>query len=173
MKKNIVLLSSLLLAGCLTSQQVGNLKYPEIKTVQDACAVYPTDVKDIESRYTILERQVEKALQELLKRNPKEYSIKDVIRDIDLIKANILSLLDILEMVYQVSPDKEVRTVGAEYFKKIQNLHPELITGNKELFDFFNHLSKNINIFWITLLCNVLIQTLTCITFFTLLQNSY
>ena len=108
--------------------------YQTIRSIEDVYKVIPTTVEQLHTWYKAVTQTFEKEIAALIALPEAEYSQETVIVGLDKAIAQLMWLGAALEIIHLLSPDKEVREVGAHYYQEIQKFHQKLFLSNKALY---------------------------------------
>ncbi|MFS8506898.1 MAG: hypothetical protein LVQ75_02075 [Candidatus Babeliales bacterium] len=108
--------------------------YQTIRSIEDVYKVIPTTVGQLHTWYKAVTQTFEKEIAALIASPEAEYSQETVIVALDKAIAQLMWLGAALEIIHLLSPEKEVREVGAHYYQEIQKFHQNLFLSNKALY---------------------------------------
>ncbi len=108
--------------------------YQVIQSIKDVYGTLPITADEIKARYDHIVEQVTKEVNEISHLQSDQQNKETVILALDKAMGYLRYLAASLEVIYLISPDTKVRTVGAEYYQKVGKVEADLFDGNKKLY---------------------------------------
>jgi thimet oligopeptidase len=116
--------------------------YLRVETIEDVYGAVPLTADEIKARYDHVIKQVTEEVAAITALTPEQQTKEAVIYALDKAMGYLGYLAASLETIYLISPEKEVRQVGAQYYQETLKKSTELFEGNKKLYKVLKQYAK-------------------------------